>query len=424
MPTIETTTTDVCIVGAGPSGLACALKLAARKIPFVIVDGLEAGHNGSRAVLMHANALEALSTTHPQLADEIVAAGVRSKLILNVSNKGQRNFLIDIDAANRAYTKYAFCLLIPQHIVEAAMRKHLGDVIQWKKRVIAVEAVGQQYEVRFESGDVVKARYVVAADGSKSTVRQAAGIKYVHPQTGEESGPGPKDMSFVVADVVLQEPIPASVPTECLQLVAGGGVLTAPIPAAKGQKNLFRFYLGVPGTPPPAPDAAFIQAILDQRGPGSQWPEPAVPKIEQVIDSSRYRTRCALAERFFHRSPGGGYIILVGDAAHKHGPAGGQGMNLGICDGCEVAEAIGTHRQTAADSAEVFEEYSTRRRATAREVIEMVENMTNFEKGGDGWGHYLQTKMVSTMMKVPMFTGRIAWRLSGLGHAKKVAVAA
>jgi 2-polyprenyl-6-methoxyphenol hydroxylase-like FAD-dependent oxidoreductase len=50
--------TEVCIVGAGPSGLACALGLAARNIPFVIVDALEGGHNSSRAVLMQANALE------------------------------------------------------------------------------------------------------------------------------------------------------------------------------------------------------------------------------------------------------------------------------------------------------------------------------------------------------------------------------
>jgi glycine/D-amino acid oxidase-like deaminating enzyme len=57
--------TEVCIVGAGPSGLACALGLAARQIPFVIVDALEAGHNSSRAVLMQASALEVrLSNVH------------------------------------------------------------------------------------------------------------------------------------------------------------------------------------------------------------------------------------------------------------------------------------------------------------------------------------------------------------------------
>ncbi|KAJ7501845.1 hypothetical protein B0H11DRAFT_1907762 [Mycena galericulata] len=53
--------TEVCIVGAGPSGLACALELAARNIPFVIVDALEGGHNGSRVVVMQASAFESKS---------------------------------------------------------------------------------------------------------------------------------------------------------------------------------------------------------------------------------------------------------------------------------------------------------------------------------------------------------------------------
>ncbi|KAJ7486360.1 hypothetical protein B0H11DRAFT_2230820 [Mycena galericulata] len=52
--------TEVCIVGAGPSGLACALELAARNISFVIADALEGGHKGSCVVVMQAIALEAL----------------------------------------------------------------------------------------------------------------------------------------------------------------------------------------------------------------------------------------------------------------------------------------------------------------------------------------------------------------------------
>lgn len=49
---------EAIIVGAGPSGLACALGLAARNVPFVILDAREGGHTDSRAVLMQANSLE------------------------------------------------------------------------------------------------------------------------------------------------------------------------------------------------------------------------------------------------------------------------------------------------------------------------------------------------------------------------------
>ena len=57
MPALPTET-EVVIVGAGPTGLACALGLATRNIPFVILDALAEGHTDSRATIMHPNALE------------------------------------------------------------------------------------------------------------------------------------------------------------------------------------------------------------------------------------------------------------------------------------------------------------------------------------------------------------------------------
>ncbi|KAJ7108357.1 FAD/NAD(P)-binding domain-containing protein [Mycena crocata] len=447
--------TEVCIVGAGPSGLACALGLAARQIPFVIVDALEEGHNGSRAVVMQANALEvcsihvcisycgslctaqALGALHPDLSTEIVAAGVQSKTMTVVDRRERQVFQMRMTEL-AADTKYAFCLLIPQHSVEKRMRERLqqvGKSVHWRKRVSGVREVAQaaQYEVRFESGEVMTARYVVAADGSKSSLRSAAGIQYLDPLTSKDARPGTEDLSFVVADVVFASPLPTNIPKDAVRIMAGSGgvILTAPIldtsPSAGAAQNLFRLYIGVPDTPPSAPDAPYLQAILDARGPGSQSTQHNVPKIVKVLDSSRYRTRLALADRYFQRTKGGAYILLVGDAAHKHGPAGGQGMNLGICDGCELAEAIYKHRdlvpvggkEADGDAVKILEEYSARRRAIARGVIDMVDDMTKFENGGAGWGTYLRSIGLWAVFKLPFVNGMIARRLSGLGHAKK-----
>ncbi|KAJ6458175.1 FAD/NAD(P)-binding domain-containing protein [Mycena sanguinolenta] len=434
--------TEVCIVGAGPSGLACALGLAARQIPFVIVDALEAGHNSSRAVLMQANALEALEALHPQLSEDILSGGIQSKTLTTVDLQERRVFRLHMTEI-AAYTKYAFSLLVPQHRVEQRMREYVQggrNTIHWRKCVSEINEIagGSQYQLRFASGEVLTARYVVAADGSKSFLRTFAGIRLLDPYTKKEAGPGKNDLSFVVADVRFATPLPPNIPTDSIQMMvgAGGVVLTAPIledsdsssSAGDSAQRLFRIYLGVPGPPPRSPDAAFLQAILDARGPGSHSTQHPVPKIAQVLDSSRYRTRPALVDRYVQRTKGGAYILLVGDAAHKHGPAGGQGMNMGICDGCELAQAIDAHRTAALDAeksgtrhdaAEIFDAYSKRRRAVASQVIDMVESMTQVEKGGSGWGPYLRVSALWLLFKMPFMNGSFAWKLSGLGHAKK-----
>ncbi|KAJ7835097.1 hypothetical protein B0H14DRAFT_2797132, partial [Mycena olivaceomarginata] len=311
-----------------------------------------------------------------------------------------------------------------------------GNSIHWHKRVTDVKEVaeGSQYELRFESGEILTARYVVAADGSKSFLRSFAGIRFIDPYTKKETGPGKNDLSFVVADVLFASPLPTNVPRDGLQMMigAGGVVLTAPLleldsAGSPRNNNLFRLYLGVPDTPPRSPDAAYLQAILDARGPGSHSKLHTVPQIAKVLDSSRYRTRPALVDRYVQRAKGGAYILLVGDSAHKHGPAGGQGMNMGICDGIELAQVIDEHRKssldaeksgTTHDAVQVMDAYSTHRRSVAGQVIDMVESMTQVEKGGRGWGPYFRTTALWFVFKVPFVNGVLAWKISGLGHAK------
>ncbi|KAH7094149.1 FAD/NAD(P)-binding domain-containing protein [Auriculariales sp. MPI-PUGE-AT-0066] len=410
-------TCEVIIVGAGPSGLACALGLAARNIPFILVDARDGGHAESRAVIMHANALEALETVDNSLVNDIMWQGIKSPTITALDTWERPIFNIDM-SSNSAYTKYNFILFLHQHTTEAVMRNHLarrGIQVQYGHRVVGVHQGSDGWSVEFQSGKKVTARYVVAADGSNSLVRAGAGISYLNPYTKADGTlPSSDEVNFIVADVQLADPVPANVPRDRIQMMVGvdGNVLIAPVikVSEDGTKpkdtNLFRLYIAIPGTPPQSPSEEYVQRILDTRGPGSHSKQYAVPRIAKLLGSARFRTQPALADRFVQRASGAAsYILLIGDAAHKHGPAGGQGMNMGICDGL--------------DKDEIFQAFSLRRKAIARETIDFVEGMMELDKGGAGWGPWLRIMGLWFFTKVPGVASIMAWRVSGLQHRKK-----
>lgn len=419
-------TVDVVVVGAGPSGLACAASLAARKIPFVIVEALGKGHNESRAVGLQANALEALEAVDPRLPEEFIKSGVISKSITMVDTYEHPVFALHLDAL-APLTKYPFVVLIGQHDIERILRTHLqdgGHYVCWNKRVVGLKETdnGRAYEVAFESGERVAARYVVGADGSHSTVRGLAGIRYLNPRTHQDSAPSPSDPSFVVADVVFASPVPANIPRDVFRLIISkdGMVLTAPVDPKK--PDFYRLYIGVPTAPAPVPDAEALQAVLNVRGPGSHVAEYDVPRITQVLSTARFWTRPALAEQFVRQSQNGAYVVLIGDAAHKHGPAGGQGMNLGICDAFELAEAIQMNRRSGekdTNNTRILAQFGARRRKIAAQVVHMVEGMTTVEAGGEGWIPWLRLFLLGTAFKVPFINRAAAWRISGLAHSRK-----
>ncbi|KAJ7638229.1 hypothetical protein FB45DRAFT_902324 [Roridomyces roridus] len=280
-----------------------------------------------------------------------------------------------------------------------------------------------RHQLKFESGEAITARYVVGADGSNSPVRSLAGISFIDPYTNTLATPGRNESSFVVADVLVSDPA-NTVPSNGIQIKISdeGLVLTAPIPdsslcATDSTQKLIRLYVGMTETPPRSPDMAYLQQILDARGPGNRSIPPSVPRIAQVLDSARYRTRPAIADRFMRVSEGGAYILLIGDAAHTQGPGGGQGMNLGITEGCLLAEAIQRHRNADSDT-RVLEEYSERRRVVACQVVDLAQGITTFEAGGPGWAPYLRAVAMWAFFKVPFMNEKMAWKISGLGYKK------
>ncbi|SCF48232.1 FAD binding domain-containing protein [Micromonospora matsumotoense] len=115
---------------------------------------------------------------------------------------------------------------------------------------------------------------------------------------------------------------------------------------------------------PRDPDAARLQALLDERGP-TRRPD----RLTDVLWISRFRVHHRIADHYRH-----GRALLAGDAAHGHSPAGGQGMNLGICDAVALGVTLGDVLAGHPDT--VLDDYAATRRPPAEEVVGFAARLT------------------------------------------------
>lgn len=301
---------DVVVVGAGPVGLAVAVGLRMRGHSVVVVDKQSEGANTSRAAVIHARTLEML--------EEIGATRPLVELGLTlhkfVVRAGDRR-LISINFRDLP-TDYPFILMIPQSTTEGVLLSRLEELGGSVARPISAVGLTQTssgVEVTLEGGDTITARYVVAADGMNSTIRELTGLQM----------PGNTlPLSFSLADVRFDNgPVAEEV---ALCLAADGLLVVAPLPDGS-----LRLVASVDDAPE-RPDAAFAQHLVSTRG----W-KTAAPRVAEVIWGSRFRIHERVADSYR-----AGRVLLAGDAAHTHSPAGGQGMNLGLRDAVTLAAAL------------------------------------------------------------------------------------
>jgi 2-polyprenyl-6-methoxyphenol hydroxylase-like FAD-dependent oxidoreductase len=373
--------TDVLVVGAGPSGLTLAASLVKRGVATNVVDRQAAGANTSRAAVVNARTLEVLDEL--DVSRRLVKEGVQAP---RFTIRDGRRTLIPVDFSVLP-TDYPYSLMVPQATTERLLLDRLtelgGSVIR-RKVLASVSQDARGVTATFEDGDVIRARYVVGADGIHSTVREQAGI-------GFEGGVYQE--SFTLADVHLRGEVPAD---EVILFWAKAGLtVVAPLPG-----GIFRIVAPVADAPD-EPSMAFIQQILDDRGLGA-----GRMVVTDVIWGSRFRIHHRVADTYR-----AGRLLLAGDAAHVHSPAGGQGMNLGIQDAVALADALASVLGGAADS--VLDEYSAARRPIAQQVVEMTDRLTRLATLPRA-ARPMRNAAIGVAGRIPAVQRALAMRLSGL----------
>jgi 2-polyprenyl-6-methoxyphenol hydroxylase-like FAD-dependent oxidoreductase len=373
--------TDVLVVGAGPSGLTLAASLVKMGVSTTVVDRQAAGANTSRAAVVNARTLEVLDAL--DVSRRLVKEGVQAP---RFTIRDGRRTLIPVDFSVLP-TDYPYSLMVPQATTERLLLERLtelGGTVIRPKVLASVAQDADGVTAVFEDGDVITTRYVVGADGIHSTVREQAGI-------GFEGGV--YEESFTLADVRLRGEAPVD---EVILFWAKAGLtVVAPLPG-----DIYRIVAPVTEAPE-EPSAEFIQQLLDDRGLGA-----GRMAVTDVIWGSRFRIHHRVADTYR-----AGRLLLAGDAAHVHSPAGGQGMNLGIQDGVALADALARVLGGAADS--VLDEYSAARRPIAQQVVEMTDRLTRLATL-PRVARPIRNAAIGVAGRIPSVRRALAMRLSGL----------
>lgn len=375
--------TTVAIVGAGPAGLATAIGLAQQGVDFIIIDMLQQAQNTSRAAVIHAATLMALEGLG--LAERLIRQGIKAS---HFCVRDRDTILMPVDFAVLPGSK-PYALMIPQDETEAIMIDRLAELGHGIIRPLSLDRVdqgdnGAKLTCHDPQGLVeISCRYLIGADGEHSTVRQQAHVEF----------PGDTYGSFLLADVRMDWPLPRDEVT--LFFSAEGTLVVAPMSDAR-----FRVVAQMLDAPS-QPVQADIQAVIDTRGPRQN----AV--VEEVLWGSRFQVHHKLADTFLS-----GPNALLGDAAHVHSPAGGQGMNLGLRDAVALSAALGT--AIATGSQDALTRYALQRREAASQMLALTDRLTKVATLRSPTMRWIRNRAIGAAGTLPAVRKRTALLLAGL----------
>jgi 2-polyprenyl-6-methoxyphenol hydroxylase-like FAD-dependent oxidoreductase len=353
------TVLPVLVVGAGPTGLTVANELARHGIPPRIIDREPEPATTSRALVVQPRTLEILDDMG--VVDEAIAAGTSaSSLTITFAEK-----TVDVDFAGQLtgpqnYTAYPEPRTLSQHDTERILTGLLSKQGIEVKRGRALTDLSQDGDavtvsVRREDGEIetLRCRWVIGCDGAHSAVRKAAGIPF--------SGSTYRD-EFIMADAELDWKLPH------------GGLYGFPSPAgifaafSMPGENRYRIF----GNFPPGAD-----------GPSAEYSEPTHEEFQAMVDErvpfpakvvkeywvTRYRVHSRTVPRYRE-----GRVLLVGDAAHVHSPAGAQGMNTGIQDGYNLAWKVALVERGLADES-LVDSYEAERHPIGVRLLKTTDRL-------------------------------------------------
>jgi 2-polyprenyl-6-methoxyphenol hydroxylase-like FAD-dependent oxidoreductase len=369
---------DVLIVGAGPTGLVLALWLTKFGMKLRIVDKAAEPGTTSRALAIHARTLELYRQL--DLAEAVVAQGHKVPAV-NLWVQGDLKTRVSFEEIGSEMTPYAFLEIFPQDEHERlliARLKKLGVSVERQTELIDYRDEGSHVVARLQrpaGEETCEAVYIAGCDGVHSIVRETMGTGY--------PGGTYRDL-FYVADVEAFGP---ALDGELhVDLEEADFLAVFPL-AGKGRARLI-------GTV--RDERAEHADTLKFEDVSRRIIENLKVEVEKVNWFSTYRVHHRVTEHFRI-----GRAFLLGDSAHIHSPAGGQGMNTGIGDAINLAWKLNEVLTGRAPDS-LLDSYEPERIAFAQRLVKTTDRVFTLATAEGKIADIIRTRVV--LMVLPALT--------------------
>ncbi len=365
----------VVIAGGGPTGLMLAAELSLARIDVAIVERrVTQDVAGSRAGGLHSRTIEVLDQRG--IADRFLSQGK----VMQVAGFA----MVPLDISDFP-TRHNYGLALWQEGIERGLASWAAELSVPVYRGLEVTGFAQDeagVDVELSDGRRLRAKYLVGCDGGRSLIRKKAGIDF----------PGwEPSLTYLIAEVEM-----TGAPVGGIRRDARG--INGLGKMEDGKR--VRVVLNEPeirqGNEPTLDDLreALIAVYGDDFG------------VHSVTWLSRFSDAARQAASYRERR-----VLLAGDAAHVHSPAGGQGLNIGVQDAVNLGWKLGqVVKGTSPES--LLDTYHAERHPIGARVLESTLAQTALNRGDERTRAARET--MAELLKMDEPRKRYAGRMSGL----------
>ncbi|MGW6441752.1 FAD-dependent monooxygenase [Lentzea sp. NPDC055074] len=374
---------DVIIAGCGPAGAMLAAELRLHDVRVLVVEKEpEPASSFVRIVSLHARSLEILAMRG--LVDRFLERGRQRPV-------GGSFAGIPTPTPEGLDSDFTTLLGIPQPVVESLLEEHavaLGAQIRRGSAVAGLEQDDEGVTVELAGGERLRASYLVGCDGARSTVRKLLGVGF----------PGEPSRN----DTLMGEMAASAPPEE----------IAAKAAEIRETSKAFSFS--------PFGDGIY-RVVLPAAGVSEDRGEPTLDDFAQRlrvlagtdfgVHSPRWLSRFGDATRQAE-SYRTGRVLLAGDAAHIHPPAGGQGLNLGVQDAVNLGWKLAAQVHGWAPEA-LLDSYHAERHPVAADVLDNTRAQVAL--AGDEPGARAMRRLLTELMDVNEANRFLIEKITALG---------